>query len=121
MDLNDMDTFDEELKQELAKAVEDFIGFPKELGEDFSTTMRRSSFAAGARWMHKHLREVDGTENGTIWHGADELPVDGCLILMKTDIYKADELNWRVTNYDKDDKAYFKTYVVKWCYIDDIN
>ena len=116
-----MDTFDEELKQELAKAIEDFIRFPKELGEDFSTTMRRSSFTAGARWMHKHLREVDGTENGTIWHGADELPVDGCLILMKTDIYKADALNWSVTNYHKDDKAHFKTYVVKWCYIDDIN
>lgn len=112
---------DNETERELAKAIEDFIGSPKELGEDFSTTMRRGSFAAGARWMHKHLREVDGTENGTIWHGADELPVDGCLILMKTDIYKADELNWRVTNYDKDDKAYFKTYVVKWCYIDDIN
>ena len=116
-----MDTFDEELKQELAKAIEDFIGFPNELGEDFSTTMRRSSFAAGARWMHKRLREVEGTENGTIWHGADELPVDGCLILMKTDIYKADALNWSVTNYHKDDKAHFKTYVVKWCYIDDIN
>ena len=121
MDLNDMDTFDEELKQELAKAVKDFIGFPKEMDEDFSTTMRRDSFAAGARWMHNHLRAQVGMENGTIWHGADELPVDGCLILMKTDIYKADELNWRVTNYNKDDKAYFKTYVVKWCYVDDIN
>ena len=34
MDLNDMDTFDEELKQELAKAVEDFIGFPKEMDDN---------------------------------------------------------------------------------------
>ena len=30
-------------------------------------------------------------------------------------------MNWRVTDYRKDDKAYFKTYVVKWCYVDDIN
>ena len=95
---------DHETEQELAKAIEDFIGFPKELGEDFSTTMRRGSFAAGARWMHKHLREVDGKENGTIWHGADELPVDGCLILMKTDIYKADALNWREKNKNKINK-----------------
>lgn len=112
---------DYELEQDLAKAIEDFIGFPKELGEDFSTTMRRRAFAAGARWMHKRLRKADDMENGTVWREADELPVDGCRILMKTDIYKADELNWRVTDYNKDDKAYFKTYVVKWCYIDDIN
>lgn len=112
---------DYELEQDLAKAIEDFIGFPKELGEDFTTTMRRGAFAAGARWMHKSLRKADDMENGTVWHGADELPVDGSRILMKTDIYKADELNWRVTDYDKDDEAYFMTYVVKWCYIDDIN
>ena len=56
-------------EKKITEAVDEYIGYPKELGEGIETSMRRDAFRDGVKWFKEaiwHKREEEPTEEGVI-------------------------------------------------------
>ena len=50
-------------KEQIEKAVDEYIGYPPEMDEGIETTMRRNAFKDGANWRIN-----------SVWHKPEEVP-----------------------------------------------
>ena len=50
-------------KEQIGKAVNEYIGYPPEMDEGIETTMRRNAFKDGANWRIN-----------SVWHKPEEVP-----------------------------------------------
>lgn len=98
-------------EKKITEAVDAYIGYPKEIDEGVSVSMRRDAFRKGAEWFKNAL-----------WHDASEKPQGSAAILylwhdeqggMDVGIDGVfDDLEWKkFVEYNK---------ITKWCYINDI-
>lgn len=92
-------------KQKTEEAINKYIGFERELGEDLSTTMCRNAFADGALWR------VNSS-----WHLPEEKPIEGCDIIAQdsdgVSIYCPSKMDW---------KAMVSMYrITRWAYPEDL-
>ncbi len=93
---------DEQIKQ----AVDQYIGYPREVDEGLATSMRRDAFKDGARWRIE-----------SVWHEASEIPENGKLVLgctLEGDVYM---LGPNHTDF-KDTSYCFG--VTRWAYVSDL-
>ena len=97
-------------KEQIDKAVDEYIGYPPEMDEGIETTMRRNAFKDGADWRIN-----------SVWHKPEEVPEvekdclveyvdgDGCAHIR---IDKRSEYEWiEACHYDR---------VLRWSYINDL-
>lgn len=98
-------------EKKITQAVDEYIGYPKELGEGVEVSMRRDAFKAGVKWFKEAL-----------WHDASEKPQGSAAILhlwhdeqggMDVGIDGVfDDLEWK--------KFVECNKITKWCYINNI-
>lgn len=98
-------------EKKITQAVDEYIGYPKELGEGVEVSMRRDAFKAGVKWFKEAL-----------WHDASEKPQGSAAILhlwhdeqggMHVGIDSIfDDLEWK--------KFVECNKITKWCYINNI-
>ena len=95
-------------KEQIKKAVDEYIGYSPEMDEGIETTMRRNAFKDGADWRIN-----------SVWHKPEEVPeVDRCIIMDNITEWNTWVVNlstiqcWKrmVRDYD----------IVRWAYIDDL-
>lgn len=97
-------------KEQIDKAVDEYIGYPPEMDEGIETTMRRNAFKDGADWRIN-----------SVWHKPYDVPEvgknclveymdgDGCVHIR---IDKRSEYEWiEACHYDR---------ILRWAYIDDL-
>ena len=98
-------------EKKITQAVDEYIGYPKELVEGVEVSMRRDAFKAGVKWFKEAL-----------WHDASEKPQGSAAILhlwhdeqggMHVGIDSIfDDLEWK--------KFVECNKITKWCYINNI-
>lgn len=98
-------------EKKITQAVDEYISYPKELGEGVEVSMRRDAFKAGVKWFKEAL-----------WHDASEKPQGSAAILhlwhdeqggMHVGIDSIfDDLEWK--------KFVECNKITKWCYINNI-
>ena len=95
-------------KEQIEKAVDEYIGYPPEMDEGIETTMRRNAFKDGANWRIN-----------SVWHKPEEVPEPYANLLVKClGGYKMWAL-W--TNHIRDwESLVEKNGVIRWAYIDDL-
>lgn len=97
-------------EKKITEAVDEYIGYPKELGEGVDVSMRRDAFREGAKWFKEAL-----------WHNTSEEPQVAKQILVQW-------LNEGEVDYEADwvfpgvDWCIYvkNNNIIKWCYIDDL-
>lgn len=97
-------------KEQIGKAVDEYIGYPPEMDEGIETTMRRNAFKDGADWRIN-----------SVWHKPEEVPAAGkdCLVeyvdgdgCAHIRIDKRSEYEWiEACRYDR---------ILRWAYIKDL-
>lgn len=95
-------------KEQIDKAVDEYIGYPREMDEGIETTMRRNAFKDGADWRIN-----------SVWHNPEEVPEAYATLLVKCiEGYRAWAL-W--PTHVRDWRSLVETKrVVCWAYIDDL-
>ena len=95
-------------KEQIEKAVDEYIGYSPEMDEGIETTMRRNAFKDGANWRIN-----------SVWHKPEEVPAPYANLLVKClGGYKMWAL-W--PNYIRDwESLAEKNGVIRWAYIDDL-
>ncbi len=92
-------------EKKITEAVDEYIGYPKELGEGVEVAMRRDAFKAGVEWFKESL-----------WHDTlIDKPKDNAPIAV---LYE--ELTYVIDILRKYKWEVVKTYAVKWCYLSDL-
>lgn len=98
-------------EKKITEAVDAYIGYPKEIDEGVSVSMRRDAFRKGAEWFKNAL-----------WHDASEEPeIDKSLIIQYISLMNE-------VSYDKDRRIAKYPWklnveglrIIKWCYFDDL-
>lgn len=97
-------------EKKITEAVDAYIGYPKEIDEGVSVSMRRDAFRKGAEWFKNAL-----------WHDASEEPELNKKLIVQYTNYMGD-IDYEV---DINDSLLWKDWVMsyrisKWCYIEDI-
>ncbi len=97
-------------EKKITEAVDAYIGYPEEIDEDVSVSMRRDAFRKGAEWFKNAL-----------WHDANEVPELNKKLVVQYTNYMGD-IDYEV---DTNDSLLWKDWVMsyrifKWCYIEDI-
>ena len=97
-------------KEQIEKAVDEYIGYSPEMDEGIETTMRRNAFKDGANWRIN-----------SVWHKPYDVPEIGkdCLVEYRTGngdvrirIDCRSEYEWiEACHYDR---------ILHWAYIDDL-
>lgn len=98
-------------EKKITKAVDAYIGYPKELGEGVEVSMRRDAFKAGVDWFKESL-----------WHDASEEPQVAKQILVQwLNEGEVDyEVDWAYPGVDW--CVYIKKEnIIKWCYLDNLH
>lgn len=95
-------------KEQIKKAVDEYIGYSPEMDEGIETTMRRNAFKDGANWRIN-----------SVWHKPEEVPEPYANLLVKClGGYKMWAL-W--PNHIRDwESLVEKNGVIRWAYIDDL-
>ena len=95
-------------KEQIEKAVDEYIGYPPEMDEGIETTMRRNAFKDGANWRIN-----------SVWHDNSVRPGEDCDVLIETkhriifDRYD--------TDYNElDSGTDWEMEVIKWAYVSDL-
>lgn len=93
-------------KEQIKKAVDEYIGYSPEMDEGIETTMRRNAFKDGANWRIN-----------SVWHKPEEVPEANRAILIRfneiTRLWMRSEfLDWEVFVEDKN--------VSQWAYLNDL-
>lgn len=97
-------------EKKITEAVDAYIGYPEEIDEGVSVSMRRDAFRKGAEWFKNAL-----------WHDASEEPELNKKLIVQYTNYMGD-IDYEV---DTNDSLLWKDWVMsyrifKWCYIEDI-
>ena len=98
-------------KEQIDKAVNEYIGYPSEMDEGIETTMRRNAFKDGADWRIN-----------SAWHKPEEVPEEGKSILtINNTALEYDKVGTRITN----PPAYWPLDIefgdiIRWAYIKDL-
>ena len=88
-------------KEQIEKAVNDYIGYEPEVDEGLGTRMRRDAFRAGAKWRIN-----------SVWHAPDEHPRIGSYVVA---LYEDEHI------YFGKVRDYYNSVPIKtWAYIDDL-
>ena len=99
-------------KEQIEKAVDEYIGYSPEMDEGIETTMRRNAFKDGANWRIN-----------SVWHKPEEVPAPNKDFFMMIDEESKKTMLWRIyPQHTVDDwptliKA---NCVVRWAYIEDL-
>ena len=105
-------------KEQIEKAVNDYIGYEPEVDEGLGTRMRRDAFRDGAEWRIN-----------SVWHDAEEEPKQNAWFIAQMKLYRKDEKSLFDTfirrsddsHYWNDWKNWRKGFNIKrWAYIDDL-
>ena len=98
-------------KEQIKKAVDEYIGYPPEMDEGIETTMRRNAFKDGANWRIN-----------SVWHDAEERPkFPGKVELVKfLLLFKNGECGYSQISKDDWDDIKEVAKFVKWAYVGDL-
>ena len=95
-------------KEQIEKAVDEYIGYPPEMDEGIETTMRRNAFEDGANWRIN-----------SVWHKPDEVPeANEWIIYLDRFGYRVDGMlpsviqHWEFLVANKG--------IMRWAYIEDL-
>ena len=95
-------------KEQIEKAVDEYIGYSPEMDEGIETTMRRNAFKDGAKWRIN-----------SVWHKPEEVPEEYRPLLVEcVEGYKIWEL-WPDYAQEWEFIANNRR-VVRWAYADDL-
>ena len=95
-------------KEQIKKAVDEYIGYSPEMDEGIETTMRRNAFKDGANWRIS-----------SVWHKPEEVPepyanlLVKCLGGYKTWVLWPNHIRFWESLVEKNG-------VIQWAYIDDL-
>lgn len=97
-------------KEQIEKAVDEYIGYSPEMDEGIETTMRRNAFKDGANWRIN-----------SAWHKPEEVPENGRLLLTdcSSPLFEHQYLICGPTNTEFG-KVASDFGITKWAYIDDL-
>ena len=99
-------------KEQIEKAVNDYIGYEPEVDEGLEVRMRRDAFRDGAEWRIN-----------SVWHDVGEKPVfDGTGKYVRfLVLYEGSECGYILSRGDYDWKDVLDiTKIVKWAYVSDL-
>ena len=95
-------------KEQIEKAVDEYIGYSPEMDEGIETTMRRNAFKDGANWRIN-----------SVWHKPEEVPeANEWIIYLDRFGYRVDGMlpsviqHWEFLVANKG--------IMRWAYIDDL-
>ena len=94
-------------KEQIEKAVDEYIGYSPEMDEGIETTMRRNAFKDGANWRIN-----------SVWHKPEEVPeTDRQILIERTEGF---EIYIFTRSYFFSWKDISRYNLVRWAYIEDL-
>lgn len=95
-------------KEQIDKAVDEYIGYPREMDEGIETTMRRNAFKDGVDWRIN-----------SVWHKPEEVPeVDKNMLIKSVKGCKLLIITTRLSPYW--DSIVANNQITSWAYVEDL-